>query len=295
MNEHQLRCFVSVAKYSNFSKAGEDLYMTQAAVTYQIAAIEKELKIRLFDRSNGRVSLTEAGSVFLDSAKGILDDIDHARRRAQETARGMCDSVSIGCHGDVAMPMMPELLSEFRKGSPGVSVSLAQRMTSDLVEDMNTGVVDVCFLTGYGDYIASLSWLECKLLFTDVHCAVVPKNHPLSTRSVVSSAELNAEKKILLAEKELFDHEEDAEEFDDVLFLSDPQSVRILVEAGYGISVCVSHVAPADNPRVACVPIEGSSMGIYLCTRKGDRREAVSSFVRIVEAYPWRDAADIVA
>lgn len=283
MNEHQLQCFVTVAKYLNFTRAAEDLYMTQAAVTYQISELEKSLKVRLFSREQGKVSLTEAGESFFDGAHAILQDMDAARRDARGIDRGERDSLRIGCQGDVLFPFLPDLLRRFRRACSQVAVTLTQNMATCVVENLSSGAIDVGFLTGYGAYAPSLSWLDAKLLFIDSHCAVMPVDHPLAGRQSIALEELELDRKILFAERELLSRDEAGMGLDDVLYLEDPQSVVTMVSAGYGVSICVSHVAPRGNRNVACVPVDGSAMSIYACVKKGPRKEALEAFLNEVE------------
>lgn len=286
MNEHQLRCFIAAAQYLNFTKAAEDLYMTQAAMTYQIAEMEKSLKVRLFDREKGRVLLTEAGESFLTSAQAILHEMDRARQTAREVEQGTTDSLSIGCHGDVLFPLLPDVLKRFRELHPEVSVFLKQGMTSDIVRGLSDGDIDVGLLTGYGDYVPSLSWLESTLVFCDTHCAVVARDHPLAQRTSVSYDDLAHDKKIILGEQGLLAHEESAD-FDNMLCASDPQSVVVLVAAGYGISISVSHVAPHHDPKVVCLPIENSKMNIYSCVKKDANKASLNTLLKLIaEASP---------
>ena len=73
MNTEQLRYFVSVARYRNFTETAREFYVTQPAVTHQISALEREVGARLFLRTTRNVSLTRAGELFLEDAKRILD------------------------------------------------------------------------------------------------------------------------------------------------------------------------------------------------------------------------------
>ena len=71
MNTEQLRYFVSVARYRNFTETAREFYVTQPAVTHQISALEREVGARLFLRTTRNVSLTRAGRLFLRDAKRI--------------------------------------------------------------------------------------------------------------------------------------------------------------------------------------------------------------------------------
>ena len=75
MNRNQLRYFVSAAEHRSFTKAAEQYYISQTAVTQQIQQLEQTLGCELFDRSTRPVSLTSAGKSFLLDAKAILDEV----------------------------------------------------------------------------------------------------------------------------------------------------------------------------------------------------------------------------
>ncbi|MBP9805461.1 MAG: LysR family transcriptional regulator, partial [Candidatus Accumulibacter sp.] len=72
MADRRLQVFHAVAKHLSFTKAGEALYMTQPAVTFQIKQLEEHFSTRLFDRGGGRIALTPAGDLVLDYAERIL-------------------------------------------------------------------------------------------------------------------------------------------------------------------------------------------------------------------------------
>ena len=78
MNRNQLRYFVAAAEHRSFTKAAEQYYISQTAVTQQIRQLEESLGCALFDRSTRPVSLTSAGSAFLQDARAILDELDAA-------------------------------------------------------------------------------------------------------------------------------------------------------------------------------------------------------------------------
>lgn len=144
-------------------------------------------------------------------------------------------------------------------------------------------MVQDTLISGYGNYVPSLPWLDKKLLFVDSHCAVMPADHPLAMRPSISLDELEGDRKILFAEKELLGRDDGAVAVDDALCLGDPQSVVTMVAAGYGVSICVSHVAPHGRPDLACVPVDDSAMSIYACMKKGPCKEALEVFLDEVD------------
>ena len=96
MNTNQLRYFVTAAECRSFTKAADQFYITQTAITQQIRALEDNLGVPLFDRSSRPISLTPAGSAFLSDARSILGRIDQAVNRIQEVSTGMVGTLRIG-------------------------------------------------------------------------------------------------------------------------------------------------------------------------------------------------------
>lgn len=282
MNLHQLTCFLTVAKCMSFSRAAEELFMTQTAVTYQISQLEKELATRLFDRSHQRISLTPAGAVFVDCARRIVDDMRVACERVSETARFSGGVLNVACFGDVLYPFLPRLLAAFRKLTPNVSVRLSQHKARDIVEGLHGDVVDVGIITGYGGLLSAQSRIDSALLFRDQHYAILPADHKLASRRSITMAELYENNAIMYAEKDLFSREEDTGEFHSITFVDDPQSVNVLVAAGYGVSVSVGHVRDVGNPLLAFVPIEGAYMDVFACKRHGDVSNLTQTFFEML-------------
>lgn len=75
MNTQQLRCFVCVAEYLNFTKAANELYLTVPTVTHHVQSLEEELGTKLFERTSRMVRLTESGKAFYIDAAEILTRI----------------------------------------------------------------------------------------------------------------------------------------------------------------------------------------------------------------------------
>ena len=80
MDQKQLTYFIAVAKYRNFSRAAQDFYLTQPAISHQIKMLEKELDTELFVRNTKKVTLTDSGELFLEDAKSILNAMEQANK-----------------------------------------------------------------------------------------------------------------------------------------------------------------------------------------------------------------------
>lgn len=99
MNTIQLECFLAVAEYLNFSKAAEDIRITQPAVSHQISSLEEELGVKLFTRTSKNVSLTPEGVLFLPDADNILKIAHSASERLGSREKPIL--LDIGCQGSL--------------------------------------------------------------------------------------------------------------------------------------------------------------------------------------------------
>lgn len=88
MDIKQLTYFISAARHENFTRAAQECFIVQTAMTHQMAALERELGVQLFARSNRRVKLTPAGEVFLGQARRIVQSAEDASLLARPQRRG---------------------------------------------------------------------------------------------------------------------------------------------------------------------------------------------------------------
>lgn len=96
MNRNQLKYFVAAAESRSFTKAAEQFYISQTAITQQIRLLEETLGCPLFDRSTRPVSLTPAGTIFLREAKGILERMSRAQERVHDASTGLSGTLRVG-------------------------------------------------------------------------------------------------------------------------------------------------------------------------------------------------------
>ncbi len=130
MDLRQLRYFVAVADTLHFGRAARRLAISQPPLSRQIAALERELGVALFERSTRGVRLTPSGSALLPRARRLLADADTIATGARELARGEVGLLRIGFLAAATFSMLPRLISSFRRARPGVRLVLTEA-TSD--------------------------------------------------------------------------------------------------------------------------------------------------------------------
>ncbi|HRH46609.1 MAG TPA: selenium metabolism-associated LysR family transcriptional regulator [Pyrinomonadaceae bacterium] len=137
MQDFRLKVFRTVAEKLNFTSAAEILFLTQPAVTLQIKTLEEELGVKLFDRSGGKVRLTEAGTILFEYAKRIADLYEEA-----ETALGVLvgeerGRLSIGASTTIAQYVLPRLVGQFLALHPKIEFSMISANTENIVKALD--------------------------------------------------------------------------------------------------------------------------------------------------------------
>jgi DNA-binding transcriptional LysR family regulator len=147
MEIHQLQYVVAVAKYKNFSRAAEEVNVGQSGLSQQIAKLEFELGIKLFDRSSRTVLLTPAGAEFVEYAREILTKIETAKQHMDAYAGLIKGDLSIGTITSLPKIDFGSLISSFHEKYSGLSLNIIQEGSIKLIELLRTGQIDVAFLT----------------------------------------------------------------------------------------------------------------------------------------------------
>lgn len=188
MELRQLRYFLAVAEHLSFSAAARAIHVSQPPLSRQVAALEQELGVRLFERNNHSVSLTAAGSVFLDRARDVLRGVEAAVSTARQAANGEIGSLVFGFGGSAAYAFMPAILRSFRSRHPAVKVSLDQLALIDQIAALRSRRIDVGFvLLPFED-----PSIDYEAMMRDGLVAAVAADHPLAKRTSVRLGELKA-------------------------------------------------------------------------------------------------------
>lgn len=178
MDIRQLRYFVAVAEEKNFSRAAERLHVSQPPLSTQVKALEGELGVELFRRSNRGVALTVAGQLFYDEVRIVLRRLEQARLKAQSAGRGDIGLLAVGFVSIVDYGVLPPTLKCFRAQFPGVEVELHEFTTDAQIKEIRAGRLDLGIGIGpveEPDLVFEAIWREKLVL-------AAPAGHPLLRR-----------------------------------------------------------------------------------------------------------------
>lgn len=188
MDLQQLRYVVAVADAGGFTRAAERCFVTQSALSHQIAALERELGQALFSRTSRSVRATEAGEAFLARARVAVAAADGAREDAAATAGRVIGILRIGVIPTVTAVAVPDLIARFRVRHPEVRIELAVGNSDALVSAVRRGDVDVGFL-GLRDGSVPQG-VGHRMLARERLVAVLPRTHPLAGRRRIRLADI---------------------------------------------------------------------------------------------------------
>ena len=145
MEFREITTFLQVAQHQSFSKAARQLGYSQAAVTIQIKQLENELGVHLFDRIGKQISLTHQGQVFYQYAISIQKDLAQARQAVSDSSE-LNGKLCLGTIESICASIFPELLSEYHRLYPEVTISIVTDSPDVLLERMNENAIDIVYL-----------------------------------------------------------------------------------------------------------------------------------------------------
>jgi len=191
MELRPLRYFVAVAEELSFTKAAKRLRLAQPSLTRQVRNLENEIGVRLVNRSNNPISLTEEGRVFFFQSKKVLAICDESIAMVQRMTRGEGSQLNIGYVANIHYGLLPATLGAFRKLCPHVAVNLFDMGSAEQFQALDSHTIDLGFvgllptLSGH-DFLS-----EC--VAHDTILIALPAGHPLAKKPHVKITALETE------------------------------------------------------------------------------------------------------
>ncbi len=189
MDINRLNEFLVLATELNYSKAANQLFLTQPALSRHIHDLEQALGAQLFIRDTHNVYLTPIGELFYPEAKAIVERYDHALDLVRDAAGTLSQQIHIGFLGAAVQPFLSNFLSEFELSHPEIQTHLTSSHMDPLIRMLNKDEIDLCFVT----YVDSthIAGLHSETLLTDPLMVVLHPSHPLAGRGELSLLDLS--------------------------------------------------------------------------------------------------------
>ncbi|MBO8141499.1 MAG: LysR family transcriptional regulator [Firmicutes bacterium] len=291
----QLITFCTVVDEGGFTRAAEVLNLSQPAVTKQIKSLEAEMKAALLVRSGRRISLTPAGEIVYSYARRVLHTIEECRAALENLATPGYGRLTIGAVSTVAMFTLPNLLVEFAKEHPLVTVHVRTGTVDDVVLMVLRNEMDVGLVT----VPVSHELLHTVPLFRDRIVLIASPGTPWAERKVLSPREVASIPMIAYERDSKFRTYVDASfeaagiTPDVIMEFDSHEAVKTMVMAGFGIAVEPWSAVARDlqEGRLVELTIAGlEELGrITSLIMRRDRHQspAVRAFLKLVrETFP---------
>ncbi|WP_432735086.1 LysR family transcriptional regulator [Maridesulfovibrio sp. FT414] len=194
MELRQLKYFIAVAEELHFGRAARRVHIAQPPFSQQIKSLEEELGARLLDRNSRKVRLTSEGRYFYQQALTILKQAEEASITVGRMAKGEYGSLKVGFTETAMDSLLPESVRSFSHRYPGISMQFSQYGTSNQLEQIRSGGLDVGFSTIFRHAMDGLSSVK---LFSKKHVLAVPEDHIFTSQDSVSLKEVAGEHVIM--------------------------------------------------------------------------------------------------
>lgn len=198
MELRQLRYFAAAAENLSISRAAERLHVTQPALSRQIAALEAELAVALFDRVKKRIVLTDAGRFFLPKARQIICDAETSAQQLREQFGDAPRTLRLGFLSIFLDDLVAPAMREFRQRHPKARVSLFELPPRAQLDRLRAQELDAAILGNIEDTDREL--FAVRRLSRHKMAAVLPEDHPLAKSKSVKLPALAGEPWISLSD-----------------------------------------------------------------------------------------------
>lgn len=187
MDIDALHAFINVARQGSFSRAADNLHLTQPAVSKRIAALEQRLDTRLFDRIGRRVILTEAGQTLLRRAEKILAEVDDTRRAITNLTGEVRGRLSVATSHHIGLHRLPPVLRRFTRQHPQVQLDLCFMDSEAACQAVAQGELELAVVTLPFEAVPELVLTR---LWNDPLALVSATDHPLCRHARLTLAQL---------------------------------------------------------------------------------------------------------
>ena len=194
MELDQLRYFLKVAEWGNFTRAAEDLKVSQPALSRSIQKLEEELGQPLFERQTRRLALTDSGDLLRTRARQILTLLDDTK--AEITDDGQTGRLRVAAIPTIAPWFLPQVLRTFGTTFPKATVIVQEDTTENLIHALTDGAVDVAVMALPID----AQYLEIEELFEEELLLLMSVDHPLTAKKQIRLSDIESLPFVLLGE-----------------------------------------------------------------------------------------------
>lgn len=196
MNLRDLKYIVAVAHTKSFVKAAQQCFVSQPTLSMQVKKLEESLGVKIFERNNKRVLITDVGELIIATAKHILQDVDLIEEISANAQNPLAGNFKLGAFPTLASYILPSLVPLIKNQLPHIRLILVEEKTDTLIQQLKNGDLDAALLAApikEDDLVA-------ERLFDDIFKLAVSAQHHLAKQASISPSDLVGEPLLLLDE-----------------------------------------------------------------------------------------------
>lgn len=266
MIDNKLITLLTLAELKNFTRVGEELSMTQPAVSHHIKQLEEELQVKLLIRKKNDIILTEEGKIIVEYAKKIVSLYDKMKLDIKDSKRKNIN-LKIGITHTSESNMMMEVLAKCSNEINNLNITVITDTIKNLYNKLDNFEIDLAIIEEKTNPLKYKS----LLLDTDYLVCILSKDNPLAKNSIITLANLKKEKMILRLpdsatrkqfHSSLIAMNENVENFNVILEVDNIATIKDLVRKNLGVSIlarsaCLNEI---KKNKLVALPIENLSM-----------------------------------
>ena len=294
MLDFRLKVFQSVAHHLSFTKASNELFITQPAITKHIKELEAEFEVKFFDRVGNKIILTQAGNVLLSYADHIFslhNEVKFELRQLKGTIEG---NLRLGASTTIAQYVIPSALATFNQQFPEVKLSLINGNTEDIEQRLLKHEIDIGIVEGKptNSDIRYTSFLNDELLvFTSAQNTIISNSAsndefmklPLVLRERGSGT-------LEIIEKSLQHYHISPKNLNVLLFLGSTEAIKSFIKTGNGVGIvsrfAIEQEISNNTFRLIHTPSLKFHRQFYFISPKGPEPVGiVKSFLQFVQRH----------
>jgi DNA-binding transcriptional LysR family regulator len=293
----QLKVFESVARHLNFTRAAEELFLTQPAVSMQVKQLEDQLGVPLFEQLGKRVHLTEAGQEVLTYARSINQQIDELEA-VLNRIKGLSGGKLRVAVATTANYFIPTLLGTFSRRYPDITVSLEITNRETLLRSLTENTVDLVIMGRPPEEID----VEAHRFMDNPLVVVAPPHHPLAGAKNIPLARLQDETFLVrepgsgtrIAMERFF--AERGIRLKTGMEVGSNEAIKQSVQAGLGLGLLSRVTIEQELALGRLVELHIAELPImrhwYIVRRRGKR---LSAAAEVFERFVMEEAADLLS
>jgi DNA-binding transcriptional LysR family regulator len=284
-----LSYFKVLAEELHFRKAAEKLFISPSALSQQISQLEDILKAELFERTNKKVSLTNAGSLLYSEVTQLFNKLNSTINNLELLKKGSNGQIGIGFVASAIQSVLPGLLKRFNKECPGIKFQLEELTNKEQLAALQQEEIDIGFMRS--NQVSENMMI--KMVLRETFSLVLPVNHSMTARKFRNIGQLKDERFIL------FPNDQSQLYYQQILHLCADQgfvpkishkaihapAIFKLVENGMGLSILPSSLASGPVPGIRFIELKNipQQTELYAVWKKENRNPVLKYFLQLME------------